>query len=60
MIYCILYYTVLCVGFIVINNIAYGFYGRSQNWKERLLDSTCPSMRPSAWKKLGSHWTDFH
>ena len=37
-----------------------GFHERSQNCEKRLLSSSCPSVCPSAWRKLGSHCTRFH
>jgi hypothetical protein len=33
------------------------FMARQQNCEERLLASSCPSVRR---EQLGSHWTDFH
>jgi hypothetical protein len=33
-----------------------GFWARSQNYKNRLFASSCPSVRI---EQLDSHWTDF-
>jgi hypothetical protein len=45
--------------------MSYSFLALSQNFEERLLVSSRPSVRPSVspparTEKLGSHWTDSH
>jgi hypothetical protein len=36
------------------------FEARPRNSEKPPLASSCPSVCPATWNKLGSHWTDFH
>jgi len=48
------------VTILVVNNYNV-FRSCSQNGEKRLLDSSCPSVRPfSRMEQLGPHLTDFH
>jgi hypothetical protein len=46
----------------VLTEAVVAFYGRSQNYKKRLLALSClsPSVGPAVrMEQLGFHWTDF-
>ena len=42
------------------SQLARYYQALSQNGEKQVLEYSCLSVRPSAWEKLGFHWTDFH